>query len=249
MKKLVTVLMLLLPLCLDAQVDRKEVRAGNRKFRRGDLAAAELEYRKAAAKDSLSVAAWNNLGVVLSGKGDISGAEEAFERSAGLASSDRDLVRAHYNKGCIALDKKDYQSAVKEFKQVLLVEPQNMDAKEKYSYAKKMLQDQQGQNGQNGENGDNGQRDQDGSGGDDDQDQQQDQNKDQDQNQQPQQQPQDQDQQDKRDQQQPQQQQQISPRQAQQMLQAIQAKEKDTKDKVDREKAAAFQSRQKEKNW
>ena len=41
----------------------------------------------------------------------------------------------------------------------------------------------------------------------------------------------------------------ISPQQAQQMLKAIQAKEKETQDKVNREKAEALKSRQKEKNW
>jgi hypothetical protein len=33
------------------------------------------------------------------------------------------------------------------------------------------------------------------------------------------------------------------------MLQAIQAKERETQDKVNKEKAAALKSRQKEKNW
>ena len=41
----------------------------------------------------------------------------------------------------------------------------------------------------------------------------------------------------------------ISPQQAQQMLRAIQAKEKETQDKVNKEKADALKSRQKEKNW
>ena len=41
----------------------------------------------------------------------------------------------------------------------------------------------------------------------------------------------------------------ISPQQAQQMLQAIQAQERQTQDKVNKEKAAALKSRQKEKNW
>ena len=41
----------------------------------------------------------------------------------------------------------------------------------------------------------------------------------------------------------------ISPQQAQQMLKAIQAREKETQDKVNKEKAAVMQSRQKEKNW
>ena len=42
---------------------------------------------------------------------------------------------------------------------------------------------------------------------------------------------------------------QITPQAAQQMLQAIQAKEKETQDKVNKAKAAAMKSRQREKNW
>ena len=82
--------------------------------------------------------------------------------------------------------------------------------------------------------------------GDLDQQQNQDQNQNNDQNQ-DQDQQQDQNNQDK--QQQQQQEPQISPQQAQQMLRAIQAKEKETQDKVNKEKAALLKSRQKEKNW
>ena len=41
----------------------------------------------------------------------------------------------------------------------------------------------------------------------------------------------------------------ITPQAAQQMLQAIQAKEKETQDKVNKQKAEALKSRQKDKNW
>ena len=41
----------------------------------------------------------------------------------------------------------------------------------------------------------------------------------------------------------------LSPQQAQQLLQAIQEKERETQEKVDKEKAALLQSKQKEKNW
>ena len=55
--------------------------------------------------------------------------------------------------------------------------------------------------------------------------------------------------QDNQDQSQQTQDQKISPQQAQQMLQAIQAKEKETQDKVKKEKAELLRSKQKEKNW
>ena len=44
-----------------AQTDRKEVRAGNRQFKKGNWQNAEIEYRKAQVKDSSSFAANYNL--------------------------------------------------------------------------------------------------------------------------------------------------------------------------------------------
>jgi hypothetical protein len=41
----------------------------------------------------------------------------------------------------------------------------------------------------------------------------------------------------------------MTPQQMQQMLKAIQAKEQQTQDKVNREKAAAMGSRQRDMNW
>ena len=72
------------------------------------------------------------------------------------------------------------------------------------------------------------------------------QNQNQDQNQ-DQKQDQNQDQNQDQDQEQPQQK--ITPQTAQQMLQAIQNKERETQEKVNKEKAKILQSRQKEKNW
>ena len=136
----------------------------------------------------------------------------------------------YYNLGDVALQKKDYAAAVEAFKQALLRNPGDLDAKENYIYAKKKLQDQQ----------------QDGGGQDNQDNQDQDQNQDQNQDQQQQQQDQDQNQ-DQQQQQQPREQK-ISPQQAQQMLNAIQAKEKETQDKVNKEKAQANPNK-KEKNW
>lgn len=229
---------------MSAQVDRKEVRAGNRAFRRGDAATAELEYRKALAKDSTSVAGQNNLGVVLSGKGDKQGAAESFGKALKSSATPQDLIRSYFNLGTVAIDTQNWQEAVKDFRNVLLMDPDNMVAKERYTYARKMLQNQQQNQDQNQDQDQQNNQDQDQQKDQNQQDQQQnqDQNQQQDQDQQ-------QDQQDKQDQSQPQPRQQISPQQAQQMLQAVQSKEKETQDKVNKEKAALLKSRQKEKNW
>ena len=237
MKRYLLILLMLCSLPAFAQADRHDVRAGNRKFRGGRFQEAEIDYRKAALKDSTSLHAQYNLASALYRQENWQGASEALAKV-----KDRpDLTAAvHYNAGDAALQQKDYRAAVDAFRQALLLDPADLDAKENYIYAKKMLENQQ-----NGGGGDN-QQNQDQNQG-----QNQDQNKDQDQNQdqqnqdQNQQDQQNQDQQDQQQDQQPQ----ISPQQAQQMLRAIQAKEQETQDKVNREKAALLKSRQKEKNW
>ena len=227
MKRLLCILLVLSALPLSAQVDRREVRAGNRKFRKADYRNAEIDYRRAVVKDSLSLAGEYNLASALYRQESWDEAGKALETVKDVAPGSGYAADYYYNLGDVALQKKDYGAAVKAFKESLLLRPDDMDAKENYIYAKLMLQNQQQ-----------------GGGGDQDQNQdQQDQNQDQQQDQQQQDQNQDQQQG-----QQPQPQE-ISPQQAQQMLQAVQAKEKETQDKVNKEKAAALQSRQKEKNW
>ena len=242
MKRILTILLALtVSASLWAQVDRSEVRAGNRKFRKADYKNAEIDYRKALVKDSLSVAGCYNLASTLYRMEDWDGAQKALEPVKETISGNPDEASYWYNAGDVALQKKDYAAAVDAFKQSLLKAPDDLDAKENYIYAKLMLQNQQNGGGQNDQNQDQNQNDQN-----QDQKQNQDQNKDQNQNQQNQD---NQDQNRNQPQQSPGQQPKISPQQAQQMLQAIQAKEKETQDKVNKEKAEVLKSRQKEKNW
>ena len=228
---LIPLLLILCALPGFAQADRHDVRAGNRKFSKGNFKEAEIDYRKAAVKDSTSLHAQYNLASALYRQQDYAGAAKALES---VKEQENLPARYYYNAGDIALQQKDWQTAVNDFRQALLRDPADLDAKENYIYAKKMLENQQNQDQNQDQN----------------QQQNQDQNQDQqnqDQNQDQQNQDQNQDQQ---QQQQPQpQEQQISPQQARQMLQAIQAKEKETQDKVNKEKAAVLKSRQKEKNW
>lgn len=212
---------LLLSLPANAQVDKREVRAGNRAFKKDEFRKSEIDYRKAVLKDSLSLAGQYNLASSLYRQEDYDGASKALEtvkEVAGQASS----ADFWYNRGDVALAQKDYATAVDAFRQSLLLRPEDLDAKENYIYAKKMLENQQGGGGGNDQNQDDQQN----------QDNQDQQNQDN----------QDQNRQDQSEGA-------ISRQQARQMLNAIQAKEKETQDKVKKEKAEALESRQKEKNW
>ena len=225
-----------------AQPDRHDVRRGNRSFAKGQWSAADISYRKALMADSTSVAANYNLASVQYRQEDYQGAAQSLQRIQQTAPSTEHGADYYYNVGDVALQAKDYKTAVEAFMQSLLRNPGDLDAKENFIYAKKMLDNQQ-------QNQDQNQQDQN-------QDQQQQQDQDQNKDQQDQQQDQQQNQQDQQDQQDQNQEQQpqeargeLSPQQAQQILQAMQDQEEQTQDKVKKEKAAVFKSRQKEKNW
>lgn len=240
MKRLmILILALVSAVTVSAQTDRKEVRAGNKAFRKGDFRKSEIDYRRAVLKDSLSVAAQYNLASSLYRQDDYEGAQKALSSIAETVSGiEAAGTKAdfYFNQGDVALAQKDYASAVKSFRQSLLLRPDDMDAKENYIYAKEMLR--QSQDNQGGQDGDNSQN----------QDNQDNQDNNQQQNNNNQQQN-NQNQQNPQDQNNAAAEGNISRQQARQMLNAIQAKEKDTQDKVKKEKAEMLKSRQKEKNW
>ena len=238
--------LLLASISAAAQADRREVRSGNRQFRKENFTRAEIDYRKALVKDSSSFAASYDLANSLYRQNNFEEAGKTLEKVKDIAPMSPNSSDYYYNLGNVACQKKDWQAAVDAYKQSLLRNPADVDAKENYIYAKLMLKNQGGGGG-NDKNNQNQDQDQ----------QNQNQNQDQNKNQQNQNQnPNQQNQQNQNQNQNQQNQQQgqqgqgkISPQQAQQMLSAIQAKEKETQDKVNKEKAALLKSKQKEKNW
>ena len=242
---LAAVILMIPAMSADAQVDKKDVRRGNRDFRKENYREADIDYRKALLKDSTSVAANYNLASVLYRQGDMEQAGTTLDRIKETAPATESSADYWYNRGDVALGMKDYQTAVDAFAKSLMIRPEDMEAKENFIYAKKMLENQQNQ-----QNQDQNQQDQNQNNDHNkvqNQDKNNDQNKDQNKDQQNQDQNDDRQNQDKQNQQG--QEPKLSPQAAQQMLQAIQAKEKETQEKVKEEKAKALKSRQKEKNW
>ena len=233
-------------------MDKRDVRRGNRDFKKENYNEADIDYRKALVKDSTSVAANYNLANTLFRQGDMEQAKKMLERVKDSAPATESAADYYFNLGDVAIALQDWQGAVDALEQSLLINPDDLQAKENYIYAKKKLENQQNQQNQNQDQQNQDQQNQDQN---DQQDHQQDQNNEDknDQEQKDDNQNQNDQNKDQQDQQKPQQSQgqepKISPQAAQQMLQAIQAKEKETQDKVNKEKAQALKSRQKEKNW
>lgn len=136
-----------------AQTDRHEVRSGNRKFAKKKYAEADIDFRKALVKDSLSVAANYNLANNLYRQKNFTEAEKYYSKTgdlldAGFTSPSRNVNQNSdylYNRGLNSLSSKDYSAAVEHYKKALLANPADLDAKENYIYAKKLLEEQQKQ--------------------------------------------------------------------------------------------------------
>lgn len=237
MKKLVTLILLSL-CCTLGWAQRGDLRKGNRHFAKGEFQEADISYRKALLKDSTDIQAKYNLANTLYREGNLDEAKKLLTYDYEAIKDNPLAPDIFYNLGNIAIAQEDWNAAVAAYIQCLTLNPGDIQAKENYTYARYHIPDpDQNQNGDGDGEGEDNQ--------DQNQDNQEDQNKDQ-----------DKDNQNKQDQQENQgqggkkpQPVELSPQQAQQLLQAIQEKERETQEKVDKEKAAVLQSKQKEKNW
>ncbi len=265
------------------RIDKKEVRAGNRLFKKDNFKEADVEYRKGLILDSTSVVSKYNLGNTLYRLGNYAEAERIYvEMADSIAkytpqilwdtekeTNPTDLSNFYHNMGNSYLQQKKYKEAADAYKSSLLRNPSDSETRRNYAYAKKMLEDQQNNQNQNQDQNQDQDKDQNkdqnkNQNQDKDKNKDKDQNKDQDQNKDKDKQEQNKDRNkdnnknngdnnkenndSKSGGQQPQDAK-ITPQAAEQMLQAIQDKENDTKQKVDKEKAKALRSKQREKNW
>ena len=97
MRKLVCILLILSGLSAYAQTDRREVRAGNRKFGKQDFKEAEIDYRKALVKDSLSLAGNYDLASSLYRQEDYDGAVKALDAIKEIAPAGGHAADYYYN--------------------------------------------------------------------------------------------------------------------------------------------------------
>lgn len=239
------VLVLLSVADASAQSYRRDNRKGNRAFAKGDFDKAMMHYEESLAKDTVNTlpVLYNAAYTLHSDRRDSlqnavkdSLAVDYLERMAESVAGTEYEFDYHFTKGVVAIDMKDWQKAMDEFKKCMIMDPEDMKARENYIYAKEHLsKDNSGGGGQNQQNQDQNQDQQ----NQDQQDQNQDQRNQDGQN--------DQDDQQKGEGQP--QESKISPQAAKQILQAMQAKERETQDKVEKKKAEALKSKQKEKNW
>ena len=227
-KAVVAVLFLLVATGVQAQGDRLLVRQGNKQFRAGNYAEAEVSYRKAVEKNPRNAQAHYNLGNALLGQRKDSAAVVQFENAAKQETNPMRKAQSYHNIGVICQGQKQYAQAIEAYKEVLRNNPTDDETRYNLELCKRQQQQQQNQqNQQNKDNKDNKDKK--------DQKDKQDQQKQQDKKEQ------------KQDQQQ-QQKQQMSRENAEQMLNAAIQEEKQTQERM--KKAQQQPNRRRlEKNW
>ncbi len=236
----------------------EEGRRGNEFYAQQQFALAIESYDRGLAALSgeaprlLRYGLLNNLGAALLKSGDAEAAGEAFARALNEAPSSGDVARTSYNAGNASFAAQDLETALKHYRESLLTDPTNEDAKFNYEFVKRRLQQQQQQeqqqqgDQQNEDQQDQQNGDQEQEGGEQNQDQQQDEQQDGGSQQEQQESPSEQE-----DAQAEQSRQQPSPNdlseeQAQQILQALQNEEEQLLRQVQRPKS---RPRQVEKDW
>ena len=230
-RKVVAILLaLLMSTTIQAQTDRLLVRQGNKQFRVGNYAEAEVSYRKAVEKNPRNSQAIFNLGNALLGQRKDSAAVSQFEQAAKLETNPIRKSQAYHNIGVICQGQKQFAQAIEAYKESLRNNPADDETRYNLELCKRQQQQQQNQDQQNQQNKD-------------DKDQKNKDKKDQ------QKQDQDKKDQQKQDQQKQQQdKQQMSKENAEQMLNAAIQEEKQTQERM---KKAQQQSNRRslQKNW
>ena len=223
-KAAATMLLLLLAIGAQAQTDRQLVRQGNKQFRKGNAADAEVSYRKAVEKNQRNPQANYNLGNALMQQRKDSLATVQFQNAAKMETNPLRRAQAYHNIGVICQQHQMFSEAIEAYKEALRNNPTDDETR----YNLELCKRQQQQQNQDQQNQDQKNKDKD----------KQDQQK------------QDQDKKDKQKQNQEKQpdKQQMSKENAEQLLNAAMQEEKNTQERMKKAQQQP-QRRRLEKNW
>ena len=128
-KVAVTILLLMVVMSGMAQTDRQYVRQGNKQYRAGDFANAEVSYRKAIEKNPRNPQAAYNLGNALMAQKKDSAAIEQFQNAAKLETNPMRKYRAFHNMGVICQGHKMYGEAIEAYKNALRLNPEDNETR------------------------------------------------------------------------------------------------------------------------
>lgn len=133
-----------------AQNDRTFIRQGNRQYRARKWTAAEVQYRKAIARNANNPQAVYNLGCALMMQQKDSLAMQQFAKSADLQTANKiRRAKSFHNMGVIMQNHQEFAKAIECYKMALRNNPQDNETRYNLALCKHQLKNQKNQQNQN----------------------------------------------------------------------------------------------------
>jgi len=233
-----------------AQEANEFIENGNKLYDEGKFGEAEVTYREAQETGADPFISGFNLGDALFKQQRYEEAATAFQSLPNLTDDKEQKASAYHNLGNSFLKAEKFQESVDAYKQSLRNNPRDLETKYNYSYAKRMLQQEQEQ--QQDQYKDQDKKDEekkDDQQKQDQQDQKQDEKKDEEQKQDQEQQKQDREQQEEEQKEQQPKEGEISKEDAERMLDALNQDEKKIRDRLEEQKVKKGVKGNIEKDW
>lgn len=149
MRKILIYMFLLVAVAAQAQTDRQCIRQGNRLYHQKQWAQAEVEYRKALAKNADNPQALYNLGCALMMQQKDSAAIIQYQKAAQVETNKLRRSRANHNIGVICQNHRMYGEAIKAYQQSLRDNPKDDKTRYNLALCKQQNKQNQQQNQQN----------------------------------------------------------------------------------------------------
>ena len=149
MRKILIYMFLLVAVAAQAQTDRQCIRQGNRLYHQKQWAQAEVEYRKALAKNADNPQALYNLGCALMMQQKDSAAIIQYQKAAQVETNKLRRSRANHNIGVICQNHRMYGDAIKAYQQSLRDNPSDDETRYNLALCKQQNKQNQQQNQQN----------------------------------------------------------------------------------------------------
>lgn len=148
-KKNMMIVLLLVSVSAMAQTDRQYVRQGNKHFRQGNYAEAEVSYRKALEKNSSNPQALYNLGNALFAQKKDSAAIQQYESAAKVEKNSLRRAKSFYNIGVVCQNHQMFGEAIEAYKEALRLNPKDDCCRYNLELCKRQQKRQQNKKQQN----------------------------------------------------------------------------------------------------
>lgn len=137
------VMLIFLTVNLQAQSVNESIRNGNKAYEQKKYDDAEKDYQKALEKPDKNDIAGYNLGNTLYRKDDLDGAVKYFDKAIENSKNNNLKQQAYYNKGVAYQKANKLPECIMAYKNALLLNPQDEDARQNLQRALKKQQEQQ----------------------------------------------------------------------------------------------------------